>query len=68
MNRSDDPHTETQLEATLRRVIDEIRGGVRHGHFEITVSGEIVKSDMRRVVVKAGRSYQVLIPSKEIDR
>lgn len=57
-----------QLEAALKRVLEEIRGGVAHGHFEITVSGDTVKAGDRRVVVKAGRSFQFVIPLAEINR
>jgi len=52
-------------EIALRRVVTEILAGLRHGYFEITVSGEVIGHGRRRVVVRAGKHYQFVIPEEE---
>jgi hypothetical protein len=50
------------LDRTMSRVIAELREGLRHGFFEITVTCEIVSREQRRLTIRAGKSYQFLLP------
>jgi len=52
-------------EIALRRVVTEILAGLRHGYFEITVSSEVIGRGRRRLVVRAGKHYQFVIPEEE---
>jgi hypothetical protein len=46
----------------LRRVVAEILDGLRHGYFEVTVSCEVIAQGRRRLVLRAGKSYQFVVP------
>lgn len=59
--------SQRELDRVIARVVDELRGGLAHGFFEITVTSEIIQGRKRRVVVKAGRSYVFVVPSEEVD-
>ncbi len=49
----------------LRTIIEE---GVDHGFFECVVSCEIVNSNKRRLVIKAGKSHRFVISEDELHR
>lgn len=49
----------------LRRLFAEVREGLRHGHFEYTVTCEVVSGGRRRLQVHAGKTYQFDIPAEE---
>ena len=49
----------------LERISAEIQDGLRHGHFEFAVTCEIIGQERRRLVLKAGKTYQFLIPKEE---
>ena len=51
----------------LQRVLHEIREGLRHGYFEITVSGEVISGDRRRLLVRAGKQYQFVLPAADCE-
>jgi hypothetical protein len=55
----------TTLDRALRRVLAEIREGIRHGHFECIVTCEVIGQERRRLILKAGKSYQFLIPKED---
>jgi hypothetical protein len=60
-----------QLERALHRLIAEIQDGLRHGHFEYTLTCEVIGKGGRRLVLHAGKSYQFVIPAddcQETDR
>ncbi len=54
------------LDEVLERISSETTAGVRHGFFEFTVSGEMVKAHKCRVMVKSGKSYQFIIDENEL--
>jgi hypothetical protein len=51
----------------LKKLEELLTGGLLHGFFECTVACEIISGQKRRVVIKAGESYQFVIPREEID-
>lgn len=65
-NRTAEPlvGNDAGLDRALRRIVAEIRDGVRHGYFECTVTCEVIGQERHRVTLKAGRSFQFVI-SKE---
>jgi hypothetical protein len=56
------------LEAALARLDDIVREGLHHGYFECVVSSETIKGKKRRLVIKAGKSYQFVIPVDDVVR
>jgi len=56
------------LDRALQRVLAEIHDGLRHGHFEFVLTCEIVGQDRRRLTLRAGKSYQFLIPLEDCVR
>ena len=56
------------MDHALRRVVAEIHDGLRHGFFELTLTCEIVSDDRRRLTVRAGKSYQFVIPKEDCMR
>ena len=51
----------------MRRLTYEVRDGLRHGFFELSVQCEMVKGHKRRLIIKAGKHHQFTIPEGEID-
>lgn len=51
----------------VRRLLAEIRDGLRHGYFEYTVRCEIIGQGRRRLVLAAGKTYQFVIPAADCD-
>lgn len=53
----------------MDRLIREVRGGLRHGFFELTVACEIVKGGKgnRGLIIKAGKTHRFTIPKEEIE-
>ena len=58
----------TALDRAVQRVLAEIYEGVRHGYFECIVTCEVIGQERRRLILKAGKSYQFLIPQEECVR
>ena len=52
----------------LSRIVAEIHDGLRHGFFEYVLSCEIVGQERRRLTLRAGKSYQFVIPKDECVR
>lgn len=57
----------SRIEVALRRVLAEIHAGLRHGHFEYTLTCEIVGRGKRKLVLRAGKHYQFLIGADECE-
>lgn len=53
------------VERALRHVLAEIRDGLRHGHFEYVLTCEVIGQGRRRLVLRAGKSYQFVLPVEE---
>jgi len=56
-----------ELEQAMERLTQEVRDGLRHGHFELTIVGEIVKGRKRGLTIKAGKSHRFTIPEEELE-
>ena len=54
----------TALDRAVQRVLAEIYEGLRHGYFDFSLTCEVVSQDRRRLILRAGKSYQFVI-SKE---
>ena len=55
------------LEQAMDRLSREVRDGLRHGFFELTVACEIVKGGKRGLTIKAGKNHRFTIPEEEIE-
>ena len=51
----------------LRRVVAEICDGLRHGFFDFALTCEVVGRGRRRLLMRAGKNYQFVIPADECD-
>jgi hypothetical protein len=56
------------IDQALNRVVGEIVEGLRHGHFEYVLTCEIVGQERRRLTLRAGKSYQFVIPKEDCVR
>jgi len=45
----------------------EVRDGLRHGFFELTVVCEIVKGGRQELTIKAGKNHRFTILDEEIE-
>lgn len=65
-----EPHGFLTLSGECLRALQKLEqvvvGGLKHGHFECTVIGDIVNGGKRRLIIKAGVSHQFIIPVAEI--
>lgn len=52
----------------LKRILAEIEAGLRHGYFEYGLTCEVIGHGRRRLVLRAGKSYQFIIPADECER
>jgi hypothetical protein len=53
-----------ELEKAVQRITAEILDGIAHGHFELSVTCEVIGGGRRRLVLRAGKSYVFLLPEK----
>jgi hypothetical protein len=51
----------------LRRVVAEIAEGLRHGYFEYTLSCDMTGHGRRRLVLRAGKHYQFVLPAEDCE-
>ncbi len=51
----------------MDRLTREVRDGLRHGFFELTVACEIVKGGKRGLTIKAGKNHRFIIPEEELE-
>ena len=49
----------------MDRLTREVRDGLRHGFFEISVVCEIENGGKRGLTIKAGKSHRFTIPEEE---
>ena len=59
---------ESALELAMDRLSREVRDGLRHGFFELSVACEIVKGGKRGLTIKAGKNHRFTIPLEEIEK
>ena len=56
-----------QLGEVMRRLTLEIRDGLKHGFFELSLVCETVKGRKRRLTINSGKKHQFTISEEEID-
>jgi hypothetical protein len=54
-----------ELHRAFQRLESEIRDGLGHGFFDLSVVCEVIKGGKRRLTIRAGKSYQFLIGEEE---
>ena len=54
-----------QLVKAMAKIDAEVRDGLKHGHFEITITCRIANKGARELVVKAGKNHRYLITEEE---
>ncbi len=59
-------NTPSTFELALVQLREILEDGLRHGFFEVAVSGEIVAGKKRRLVIRAGKSHRFTIPEHEL--
>jgi hypothetical protein len=57
---------ESEMGRALRKLESEVRDGLGHGFFELSITCEVIKDGKRRLTIKAGKSYQFVIPEQEL--
>lgn len=57
-----------QVDRALGKLREIVLQGLEHGFFECTVIGEIVQEGKRRLLIKAGNSFQFVIAANELGR
>ena len=60
------PNHPSTFELALIQLREILEDGLRHGFFEVAVSGEIVKDKKRQLVIRAGKSHKFTIPEHEL--
>ena len=53
------------VDRAVRRIVAAIYDGLNHGHFEYVLTCEVVGQERRRLILRAGKSYQFVIPKEE---
>ena len=56
----------SEREAMFCRLQEIVLDGLRHGFFDCLITCELVKEHKRRVVIKAGKSYQFTICEEDL--
>jgi hypothetical protein len=62
------PERLRQVDRALAKLREVVLQGLEHGFFECTVVGEIIQERKRRLLIKAGKSFQFMIAADELDR
>lgn len=57
---------QSALEQAMERLTREVRDGLQHGFFELTVVCEIEKGGRRGLTIKAGKSPRFTIPEEDL--
>lgn len=55
------------FKVAMEKIEEEVMGGLRHGHFEVRVEGEIIASNKRRLIVRAGKSHKFIITEEDLN-
>jgi hypothetical protein len=56
----------SEFEQAMDRLDREVRDGLKHGFFDLTVACEMVRGRKRRLIIKAGKSHVYTIPEDEL--
>jgi hypothetical protein len=62
------PERLRQVDCALAKLREVVLQGLEHGFFECTVVGDIIQGQKRRLLIKAGKSFQFMITADELDR
>lgn len=54
------------LQQALGKLESEIRDGLRHGFFELSVTSEVIKEGKRRLTIRSGKSFQFIVREEEL--
>ncbi len=57
-----------QFREAFKFLVELVVDGVRHGHFQCTISSVIGKGSRRELLVEAGKSHKFNIPEEELPR
>ena len=57
-----------QLAKAMAKIEAEVREGLRHGHFEITIASTVGNEGVRELVVKAGKNHRFRIAKDELEQ
>jgi hypothetical protein len=57
---------EHELQRAFQKLESEIRDGLGHGFFELSVSCEVIKDGKRRLNIKAGKSFHFIVSEEEV--
>lgn len=52
------------IDAVLAKLDEVVRGGIKHGYFEITVCGGDAKAGHTAVTIKAGNVFRFVVPKQ----
>ena len=55
-----------ELDRAMAKIKQVLLDGLRHGFFEFSVSGEAIKRDKRRIIIKAGNTHVFVVSSEEL--
>lgn len=56
-----------QLPLVFEKINTLTLDGLRHGHFDITITCEVINTGKRRITIKAGNSHQYVISKDELE-
>lgn len=56
-----------QLVKAMAKIDAEVRDGLKHGHFEITITCSVGNKGVRELVVKAGKNHRYRIAAEELE-
>jgi hypothetical protein len=51
----------------MAKIDAEVRDGLKHGHFEITITCSVGNRGVRELVVKAGKHHRFRITEEELE-
>jgi hypothetical protein len=57
---------EHELRRAFRKLESEIRDGLRHGFFELSVTSGVIAAGKRRLTIRSGKSFQFIVPEEEL--
>jgi hypothetical protein len=57
----DSESTIGELKAACEHIVREVRGGVEHGFFRMSVTVETVQGKRKQVTVESGKSYRFTV-------
>ena len=67
-NRTSEPGGASQVRDALDHIEEVVVDGLRHGFFQCTIKGEVVKDKKRVLLIEAGKSEKFTIRNEEIPR